>query len=176
MTASCGRVQDFAPRIGISYSPAPKWVVEWGRACSLAGHRQCAIRYGAEHRRAHAWSMPTREQPISSGTPLSLPSAEPSPDYLSFRLCGCAPTARLHVEYLMNVQRQLQQLGGEAGYLGSLSRHLYGFLDANQPIQDDIPRIADALRAARRLRQPVAAIRRHRLVSGGPAAITTPAA
>jgi hypothetical protein len=39
------------------------------------------------------------------------------------------------MEYLMNVQRQLSNNWVvEAGYLGSLSRHLYGFLDANQPI------------------------------------------
>jgi hypothetical protein len=38
-------------------------------------------------------------------------------------------------EYLMNVQRQIGNgWVVEAGYLGSLSRHLYGFRDANQPL------------------------------------------
>jgi hypothetical protein len=38
-------------------------------------------------------------------------------------------------EYLLNVQRQLpNNWVVELGYLGSLSRHLYGFRDANQPI------------------------------------------
>ena len=38
-------------------------------------------------------------------------------------------------EYLLNLQRQLgANWVVEVGYLGSLSRHLYGFRDANQPI------------------------------------------
>ena len=38
-------------------------------------------------------------------------------------------------EYLLNIQRQLgANWVVEVGYLGSLSRHLYGFRDANQPI------------------------------------------
>ena len=39
------------------------------------------------------------------------------------------------MEYLLNLQRQLgSNWVVEVGYLGSLSRHLYGFRDANQPI------------------------------------------
>src|SRR5262249_28785551 len=38
-------------------------------------------------------------------------------------------------EYLLNVQRQLgSNWVAEVGYLGSMSRHLYGFRDANQPL------------------------------------------
>jgi hypothetical protein len=43
-------------------------------------------------------------------------------------------------EYLVNVQRQLgNNFMVEAGYLGSLSRHLFGFLDGNQPYPGTTP-------------------------------------
>ena len=44
------------------------------------------------------------------------------------------------MEYLANVQRQFgNNWVLEVGYLGSLSRHLYGFLDGNQPFPGTTP-------------------------------------
>ena len=42
-------------------------------------------------------------------------------------------------EYLANVQRQFGNWVMEAGYIGSVSHHLFGFLDGNQPFPGTTP-------------------------------------
>ena len=131
--------KDFAPRIGISYSPAPKWVVRMGAGVFFnqdIGNalfdmaRNIAGRIRVVNANAGTpnifWN--TALAAISGGAKAQITSPFAFVDAYSHR-------TSYTMEYLMNVQRQLSNNWVvEAGYLGSLSRHLYGFLDANQPI------------------------------------------
>jgi Carboxypeptidase regulatory-like domain len=131
--------KDFAPRIGVSYSPAPKWVVRMGAGVFFnqdIGNalfdmaRNIAGRIRVVNANAGTpnifWN--TALAAISGGAKAQITSPFAFVDAYSHR-------TSYTMEYLMNVQRQLSNNWVvEAGYLGSLSRHLYGFLDANQPI------------------------------------------
>jgi hypothetical protein len=131
--------KDFAPRIGVSYSPAAKWVVRLGAGVFFnqdIGNalfdmaRNIAGRIRVVNANAGTpnifWN--TALAAISGGAKAQITSPFAFVDAYSHR-------TSYTMEYLMNVQRQLSNNWVvEAGYLGSLSRHLYGFLDANQPI------------------------------------------
>jgi hypothetical protein len=131
--------KDFAPRIGISYSPASKWVVRMGMGIFFnqdIGNalfdmaRNIAGRIRVVNANAGTpnifWN--TALAAISGGAKAQITSPFAFVDAYSHR-------TSYTMEYLMNVQRQLSNNWVvEAGYLGSISRHLYGFLDANQPI------------------------------------------
>ncbi len=131
--------KDFAPRIGVSYSPDSKWVVRVGvgvffnqdignalfdMARNIAGR----IRVVNQNAGIPNIFWTNALAAISGGAKAQITSPFAFVDAYSHRTSYTA-------EYLVNVQRQLA--GNwvlEAGYLGSLSRHLYGFLDANQPL------------------------------------------
>ncbi|HXB74525.1 MAG TPA: TonB-dependent receptor [Candidatus Acidoferrales bacterium] len=131
--------KDFAPRIGIAYSPASKWVVRMGAGVFFnqdIGNalfdmaRNIAGRIRVVNANAGTpnifWN--TALAAIGGGAKAQITSPFAFVDAYSHR-------TSYTMEYLMNVQRQLSNNWVvEAGYLGSLSRHLYGFLDANQPI------------------------------------------
>ena len=131
--------KNFAPRIGVSYSPAPKWVVRMGAGVFFnqdIGNalfdmaRNIAGRIRVVNANAGTpnifWN--TALAAISGGAKAQITSPFAFVNAYSHR-------TSYTMEYLMNVQRQLSNNWVvEAGYLGSLSRHLYGFLDANQPI------------------------------------------
>ncbi|MEO7143144.1 MAG: hypothetical protein ABI165_06520, partial [Bryobacteraceae bacterium] len=130
---------NWAPRIGIAYSPDSKWVIRLGVGGFYnqdAGNalfdmaRQIAGRIRDTNKVAGTpnifWN--TALAAVGGGAKPQITSPFAFVDAYSHKTSNT-------YEYLMNVQRQL---GGdwvvEAGYLGSFSRHLYGFLDANQPI------------------------------------------
>jgi hypothetical protein len=131
--------KDFAPRIGVSYSPGSKWVIRMGAGVFFnqdIGNalfdmaRNIAGRIRVVNANAGTpnifWN--TALAAISGGAKAQITSPFAFVDAYSHR-------TSYTMEYLMNVQRQLSNNWVvEAGYLGSLSRHLYGFLDANQPI------------------------------------------
>ncbi|MDQ2900495.1 MAG: carboxypeptidase regulatory-like domain-containing protein [Acidobacteriota bacterium] len=128
---------DFAPRIGIAYSPDSKWVIRAGfgtfynqdtgnvvfdMARNIAGR----IRVNS------AVGTPT----INWNNALAAVQGGATPKITSpFAFVNAYSHRNPYTfEYLLNFQRQLPaNFVVEFGYLGSLSRHLYGFRDANQP-------------------------------------------
>jgi hypothetical protein len=129
--------KDFAPRIGIAWSPNSKWVVRTGfgmfynqdignavfdMARNIAGRIRINSNVGTP---TIFWN---NAAPGGNGAKAQLPPPYAFVDAYSHR----SPYA---MEYLVNVQRQLTgDWVLEASYLGSLSHHLYGFQNANSAI------------------------------------------
>ncbi len=128
--------RDFAPRVGIAYSPDSKTVVRvgWG------------IFYNQEI--GNAWFDLARNiggrvtLQSTSGTPSifwsnAVPAGGTYANVPSPYAYAMNPDHRTSysMQQLLNVQRQLTPNWAlEVGYLGGSSRHLYGFQDANQGI------------------------------------------
>jgi hypothetical protein len=129
--------RDFAPRIGISYSPDSKWVFRTGlgvfynqeignavfdMARNIAGRLRINSNVGTP---TIFWN---NAAPGGNGAKAQLP-----PPY-AFAAAYSHRTPYT-IEYLLNVQRQLgSSWVVEAGYLGSEGHHLYGFQNANSAI------------------------------------------
>ena len=131
--------KDFAPRIGISYSPDAKTVVRAGfgafynqdvgnsmyfdMARNIAGRIRVVNNAGTPN---IFWSNALAAVGGGAKAQITSPFAFAAAD---------SHRTPYTFEYLLNIQRQLgANWVVEVGYLGSLSRHLYGFRDANQPI------------------------------------------
>lgn len=129
---------NFAPRVGIAYSPNSKWVIRTGAGEFYnqdAGNpvfdmaRNIAGRIRVVNQVAGVpnifWNNALAA--ISGGAKAQVTSPFAFVDAYSHK-------TSYTIEYLLNIQRQLAgNWVVEVGYLGSLSRHLYGFRDANQP-------------------------------------------
>ncbi len=135
---------NWAPRIGIAYSPNAKWVFRLG--------------VGAFYNQDIGNALFDMARNIAGRIRVTTPVPGTTNIFWNNALAGAAAGSKAQIrspfafvdayshktsytyEYLFNVQRQL---GGnwviEAGYLGSLSRHLYGFRDANQPVPGTTP-------------------------------------
>ena len=129
--------KDFAPRFGISYSPDSKWVFRAGfglfynqdignaifdMARNIAGRIRINSNVGTP---TIFWN---NAAPGGNGAKAQLP-----PPYAF--VAAYSHRTPYTMEYLLNVQRQLSgNWVVEAGYLGSLSHHLYGFQNANSAI------------------------------------------
>jgi len=134
--------KDFAPRIGISWSPDSKLVVRAGfgifynqeignsvfdMARNIAGRvTQTSGQNGG------AIGVPnlfySNAVPGGSGAVAQIPPPYSYVDALDHK-------TSYTMQYLVNVQRQFgRNWVIEGGYLGTLSHHLYGFQDANQAI------------------------------------------
>ncbi len=129
--------KDFAPRFGISYSPDSKWVFRAGfglfynqdignaifdMARNIAGRLRINSNVGTP---TIFWN---NAAPGGNGAKAQLP-----PPYAF--VAAYSHRTPYTMEYLLNVQRQLSgNWVVEAGYLGSLSHHLYGFQNANSAI------------------------------------------
>jgi hypothetical protein len=128
--------RDFAPRVGIAYSPDSKTVVRigWGMfynqeignawfdlARNIGGRVTLQGNTGTPNL---FWSNAVPP----SGTYANVPSPYAyamNPDHRT----------SYSMQHLLNIQRQLSPNWAlEIGYLGGASRHLYGFQDANQGI------------------------------------------
>jgi outer membrane receptor protein involved in Fe transport len=128
--------RDFAPRVGIAFSPDSKTVVRagWGifynqeignawfdLARNIGGRVTLQGNTGTPNL---FWSNAVPP----SGTYANVPSPYAyamNPDHRT----------SYSMQYLLNIQRQLSPNWAlEIGYLGGASRHLYGFQDANQGI------------------------------------------
>jgi hypothetical protein len=136
--------KDFAPRLGIAYSPSSKWVVRAGfgafynqdignavfdMARNIAGRIRVVNSVAGTPN--IFWNSALAA--ISGGATAKVTSPFAFVDAYSHR-------TPYTFEYLLNIQRQLPgNLVVEAGYLGSLSRHLFGFRDANQPVPGTTP-------------------------------------
>jgi hypothetical protein len=130
--------KDFAPRLSVAYSPSSNWVVRTGigmfynqdtgnpvfdMARNIAGR----IRVVNSVAGTSNINWGNALAAIQGGAKAQVTSPFAFVDAYSHR-------TPYTFEYLMNVQRQIgNNWVVEFGYLGSLSRHLYGFRDANQP-------------------------------------------
>lgn len=135
---------DFAPRIGVAWSPTSKWVIRTGfgafynqdignavfdMARNIAGR----IRVVNQVNGTPNISWNNALAAISGGATAQVRSPFAFVDAYSHR-------TPYTFEYLANVQRQFAgDWMLEVGYLGSLSRHLFGFRDANQPFAGTAP-------------------------------------
>jgi hypothetical protein len=133
--------KNFAPRVGISWSPDSKLVVRAGygifynqdignayfdMARNIAGRvTQTSGQNGG------TVSVPnlfySNAVPGGSGAVAQIPPPYSYADAYSHK-------TSYTMQYLLNVQRQFGDWVFEVGYLGTLSHHLYGFQDANQGI------------------------------------------
>ena len=131
---------DFAPRVGVAYSPSSKTVVRLGfgafynQDVGNSEYFDMARNIAGRIRVTNAvagtpnifWN--TALAAVGSGAKAQITSP------FAFVAADSHRTPYT-LEYLLNVQRELgKNWVVEVGYLGSLSRHLYGFRDANQPI------------------------------------------
>lgn len=136
---------DFAPRIGVSYSPDSKTVFRLG----FGGFYNQDAGNAEYFDLARNIAGRIRVTNSVAGTPnifwnsaLAAVSGGAKPQITSPFALAAADSHRTPYtfEYLMNIQRQVGNgWVVEAGYLGSFSRHLYGFRDANQPIAGSTP-------------------------------------
>ncbi len=129
---------DFAPRIGLSYSPTPTWVIRTGyglyfdhdtanarfdMARNLAGRVTLIAGGGTVGSTAENWS-----NAIVQGAASYVP-----PPY-SYAMAYDHRTTYSEV-WLLDIQKQLgANWSLEAGYLGTHSNHLYGFRNPNYTI------------------------------------------
>ena len=135
---------DFAPRVSVAYSPSDKWVVRTGIGLfynqdtgnpvfDMARNTAGRIRVVNSVAGTPNISWGNALAAVQGGAVARVTSPFAFVDAYSHR-------TPYSFEYLINVQRQLaQNLVVEFGYLGSLSRHLYGFRNANQPVPGSTP-------------------------------------
>jgi hypothetical protein len=128
--------RDFAPRVGIAYSPDAKTVIRtgWGMFYNQEignAYFDLARNTGGRVTLQSSSGIPNLVYSNAvppSGTYANVPSPYAyamNPDHRTTYL----------MQYLLNIQRQLTpEWALEIGYLGGVSRHLQGFQDANQGI------------------------------------------
>ena len=130
---------DFAPRVGIAYSPNSKWVVRTGFGMFYNQDIGNSEYFDMARQIAGRIRVTNQVQGVPNifwNNALAAVAGGAHANVTSPFAFEAAPSHRTPytMEYLLNVQRQF---GGnivvETGYLGSISRHLYGFQDANQP-------------------------------------------
>ncbi|MGI8989483.1 MAG: TonB-dependent receptor domain-containing protein [Bryobacteraceae bacterium] len=130
--------RNFAPRLGIAYSPSDKWSIRTGFGIFYSEESKNSIfdlSRGMGGRTTalvqHNYDVPTFSYTNFINT-ASLPVTVPIS--LTWGANPHLPTAST-MQYIVNVQRTLGQATAlEAGYTGSLSRHLAYLSDQNQGI------------------------------------------
>jgi hypothetical protein len=127
---------DFAPRIGIAWSPSNKWSVRTGAgifySAEVANTRfDLGRTLGGRFEGPFANDFPTVTTSNFMGSQGSLINIPGSP-----WTWGMDPNIRnsYSLQYLLNVQYELSQSTVfEMGYMGSQTRRLWGLTDANEP-------------------------------------------
>ncbi len=128
--------KDFAPRLGIAYSPNPKWTFRTGFGIFYSvesGNSRFDLNRGMGGRAARQANpdIPdvTYDNFLSSAI---FPVPLPTPFLWSVKYNLRNTYSML---YLFNIQRELgTQTVLEVGYNGSVSRHLQGLQNMNQPV------------------------------------------
>ncbi len=128
---------NWAPRLGISYSPGPKWTVRAGFGMFYSvesGNSRFDLNRGFAGRVAR--NADPNIPNIQFGnflTGASYPWVLPPSPFLWSVVYDVRNTYSMM--YLLNVQRELSASTVlEVGYNGSLSRHLQGLMDPNAPL------------------------------------------
>ena len=133
------RYTDFAPRFAIAYSPDSKTVIRTGFGIFFSQDnsnsvffdlaRNLAVRNTNYATTGKADLTYSNAFPSTSGSTIPIPTGPYA--YSDNPNHHTATT----MQFLFNIQRQLgAPWAVEAGYLGSLSRHLYGFWNQNEGI------------------------------------------
>src|SRR5215469_1512100 len=131
------RYTDFAPRFGIAYSPDSKTVIRAGFGIFFSQDNSNSVYFDL------ARNLAARVSQVAT-------TGQADRNYTNaFPLVGALTTVAtpyvysdnpfhhtpVNMQYLLNIQRQLGTTWSvEAGYLGSLSHHLYGFWNQNEGI------------------------------------------
>jgi len=133
---------NFAPRFGVSYSPTAKTVVRAGYGIFYT--QDIGNAYFDMARNIAGRVTVTNQNSSSPGTASNLTWANATPgatgnniSNLGSSTVAFANASTHHTSYteqmLLNLQQQVgKNWSFEMGYQGALSRHLYGFLNANQ--------------------------------------------
>ncbi len=132
---------NWAPRVGIAYTPSPKWTIRAGFGMFYSvesGNSRFDLNRGFAGRVArdadpNIPNITFNNFLTTASTPWILP---PSPFLWSVKYDVRNTYSMM---YLVNVQRELgRSTVLEAGYNGSLSRHLQGLMDPNAPLPGTI--------------------------------------
>lgn len=135
---------NFAPRFGVSYSPTPTMVIRTGYGIFYAQDIGNSIFDMARNIAGRVTKVNTDTTTgIYGNSNLTWANASPGSTG-SGATVNLGPSTAYYVaaghkttytqQYLLNIQQQVgQDWTFEAGYQGALSRHLYGFKNANQP-------------------------------------------
>jgi hypothetical protein len=148
------RYTDFAPRVGIAYSPDSKTVVRAGFGVFFSQDNANSPYFDLGRNLAVRNSIiADTGAPTTGGVPFGYSNAFPSTAGATVPVG--APYAYsdnpLHhtantIQYLLNIQRQLgESWAVEVGYLGSVSHHMAGFWNQNQGIPSPIGTAASHL-------------------------------
>jgi Carboxypeptidase regulatory-like domain len=134
---------NFAPRLGISYSPDSKTVIRTGFGIFYT--QDIGNAYFDMARNIAGRVTVNNQNSSTLGSPSNLTWANATPGAtgtstvnLPATTVAFANATTHHTSYteqfLLNLQRQVgRNWSFEAGYQGALSRHLYGFFNGNQP-------------------------------------------
>ena len=137
--------KDFAPRLGIAYSPDSKTVVRAGAGIFYNQEIGNAMFDMARNIAARVTLNSTTGTPnlfYSNAVPGGSGAIAQIPPPYAFADAYDHHTTYA-MQYLLNIQRQFRRDWlVEAGYLGGLSRHLQGFQDANQGDRPERPAAA----------------------------------
>jgi hypothetical protein len=144
------RYTDFAPRFAIAYSPDSKTVIRTGFGIFFSQDnsnsvffdlaRNLAVRNTNYATTGNADLTYTNAFPSTAGSTVPIPSGpyaySDNPNHHT----------ATNMQYLFNIQRQFgANWSVEAGYLGSLSHHLYGFWNQNEGIPSPVGSAASHL-------------------------------
>lgn len=132
------RYTDFAPRFGIAFSPDAKTVIRTGFGTFFSQDNSNSVYFDLARNLAARVSTVAQ----TGAANITYDNAFPSTSGLTVPVG--APYAYsdnpnhhtpYSMQYLFNIQRQFgASWSVEAGYLGSLSHHLYGFMNQNEGI------------------------------------------
>ena len=135
---------NFAPRLGISFSPTAKMVIRTGYGIFYTQDIGNAYFDMARNIAGRVTVTNQNSTTAGLGSPSNLTWANATPgatgntiSNLAANTVAFANATTHHTSYteqfLLNIQQQVgKNWSFEAGYQGALSRHLYGFLNANQ--------------------------------------------
>ena len=148
------RHTDFAPRFGIAWSPDAKTVIRTGIGIFFSQDNSNSVFFDLARNLAvrNTNNADTGAATIG-GAPFNFDTAFPSTSGATVPVG--APYAYsdnpnhhtpYSMQYLFNIQRQFGASWSlEAGYLGSVSHHLYGFMNQNEGIPSPTGKAADHL-------------------------------
>jgi hypothetical protein len=133
---------NLAPRFGLSYSPNARTVVRAGYGIFYA--QDIGNAYFDMARNIAGRVTVTNQNSTQLGAPSNLTWANATPGATGNTISNLPNTAVAYAnapshhttytqQFLLNIQQQIgKEWSLEIGYQGALSRHLYGFLNANQ--------------------------------------------
>jgi len=143
------RYNDLAPRFGIAYSPDSKTVIRTGFGIFYSQDNSNSPYFDlARNLAARVSTIATTGTPdvtYSNAFPSTSGLSVPVPPPYAYSDNPNHHTAYT-MQYLFNVQRQFgESWAVEAGYLGSVSHHLAGFMNQNEGIPSPVGKAADHL-------------------------------